>query len=83
MTQMPFSHIRFHVVECNASFSCKQIAMIRYGFFYSVPSGDLLPFESLKLWRINYAIGMLQDSVKKIPHWPTALGSKVTNNHLN
>ena len=27
------SHIRFHVVECNASFSCKQIAMIRYGFF--------------------------------------------------
>ncbi len=30
---MPFSHIRFHVVECNASFSCKQIDMIDYGFF--------------------------------------------------
>ncbi len=29
---MPFSHIRFHVVECNASFSYKQIIMIRYGF---------------------------------------------------
>ncbi len=33
MTQMLFSHIRFHVVICNASFLWKQIAMIRYGFF--------------------------------------------------
>ncbi len=30
---MLFSDIRFHVVKCNASFSCKQIAMIHYGFF--------------------------------------------------
>ncbi len=33
MTQMLFSDIRFQDVKCKASFSCKQIAVIRYGFF--------------------------------------------------
>ncbi len=33
ITQMQFSHIRFHFVKCNASLLCKQIAMIRDGFF--------------------------------------------------
>ncbi len=39
---MPVSYIRFHVVECNASFSCKEIAMIRYGFFTVLYGRELI-----------------------------------------
>ncbi len=34
-------HFSCPVVECNASFSCKQITMIRYGFFTVCEQGHV------------------------------------------